>query len=173
MTTKVRSSTLDTLSSATATDLYVNNLRANTSPSLVYGTWNLASGAVFQATYADLAERYVPDTEYTPGTVLVFGGDQEVTQSVSSNDTRVAGIVSTNPAYLLNSGIVGVDIALQGRVPCKVVGKIRKGDMLVTSAFPGVACAEDNPKVGTVIGKALENYESQEIGVIEVAVGRA
>jgi hypothetical protein len=66
----------------------------------------------------------------------------------------------------------GVFIALTGRVPCKVVGKVRKGDMLISSGAPGVATAEKNPAMGSVIGKALEDYDSQTIGVIEVVVGR-
>jgi hypothetical protein len=63
-------------------------------------------------------------------------------------------------------------IALQGRVPCKVVGKIKKGDMLVTSRIPGVAVATEVAQAGTIVGKALENYDSDHIGTIEVAVGR-
>jgi hypothetical protein len=89
--------------------------------------------------------------------------------------TKIAGVVSTNPAHLMNAEMPGdfvVAVALQGRVPCKVQGKINKGDMLVASDVPGVAVANDNPKLGSVIGKALENYDSTEIGTIEVVVGR-
>jgi len=102
----------------------------------------------------------------------VFGGDKEVTIGTQPMDRRVAGVVSTNPAHLMNDGIEGVDVALQGRVPCKVVGLIYKGDMMVTSHIPGVAMASSDPKIGTVIGKALEDYQSPEVGVIEVVVGR-
>jgi hypothetical protein len=87
-------------------------------------------------------------------------------------DRKLAGVISTNPAYLMNSDAEGLPVALQGRVPCKVVGKIEKGDMLVSSAIPGVAAATYSPQMGTVIGKALENYDSQEVGTIEVVVGR-
>ena len=115
----------------------------------------------------------MPDREYEPGTVLVFGGDAEVTIANAYMDTRIAGVVSTNPAYMMNSGQDGgVYVALQGRVPCKVTGKIRKGDMLVAAGGLGVATASDNPKMGSVIGKALENYDSHDIGIIEVVVGR-
>ena len=139
----------------------------------VEGTWTLGAGASFQATYADLAERYSADSEYEPGTVLVFGGEREVTVSTMSNDRKVAGVVSTNPAYDMNVECPnGVSIALQGRVPCKVVGYIRKGDLMVSSHIPGVAMANNDPKMGTVIGKALEDYQNTEVGVIEVAVGR-
>ena len=154
-------------------DIYVNNLRAPSGGGTVYGSWTLGSGASFQATYADLAERYRSDNlEYTPGTVLVFGGTAEVTISTQMNDRRVAGVVTLDPAYLMNVGIEGVDIALQGRVPCKVIGKITKGDLLVTSGIAGVAMANNDPKMGTIIGKALQDYDSDLVGMIEVAVGR-
>ena len=137
----------------------------------------LFSGTATAARYADLAERYAADKEYKPGTVVVFGGDKEITQSTIYMDTRVAGVISTDPAHLMNSE-AGDDkthppVALQGRVPCKVIGKIKKGDMLVTSTISGVAIATTEPKIGTVIGKALENYDSDHIGMIEVVVGRA
>ena len=138
----------------------------------IYGTWTLGAGASFQATYADLAERYRSDHQYEPGTILVFGGETEVTISTQANDRRVAGVVTTDPAYLMNAGIEGVDIALQGRVPCKVMGKITKGDLIVTSSIAGVGMANNDPKMGTVIGKALANYDSDIVGYIEVAVGR-
>jgi len=125
-----------------------------------------------QAQWADLAENYLADAAYEPGTVLEFGGDYEVT--VASDETRrVAGIVSTQPAHLMNGHLEGkhvVPLALQGRVPCKVRGKIHKGDMMVASGG-GYARPSSDPKVGTVIGKALENFDGVE-GVIEVVVGR-
>ena len=125
------------------------------------------------ANYADLAEKYVADAEYAPGTVLMFGGDKEVTQCVHDLCTRVAGVVSTNPAYLMNSGLEGeytVELALTGRVPTKVRGPILKGDLIV-SAGDGHARAEGIPQVGTVIGKALEDFDG-DTGVIEVVVGK-
>lgn len=125
------------------------------------------------AQYADLAERYEADAVYEVGTVLVIGGEKEVTITSKYADTRVAGIVSTNPAYMMNSE-AGNDethpyIALKGRVPCKVVGTISRGDLLVTSAYAGYAAASHNPEVGAVIGKALGS-QSEGYGVIEVLV---
>lgn len=134
--------------------------------------FTVGNGVATSARYADLAEKYSTDADYEPGTVVVFGGEKEITQSTSYMDRKVAGVISTNPAYLMNSGADGLPVALQGRVPCKVVGKIEKGDMLVSSAIPGVAAATYSPQMGTVIGKALENYDSQEVGIIEVVVGR-
>jgi hypothetical protein len=119
-----------------------------------------------------LAENYLGDVKYEEGTVVMFGGDAEVTLALDGT-RRVAGVVSTNPAHLMNDGLKGetvVALALQGRVPCKVTGKIRKGDMLV-AAGNGCARAEEDPKMGQVIGKALEDFDGDS-GVIEVVVGR-
>jgi predicted secreted protein len=134
------------------------------------------TGVASSAKYADLAERYTSDSNYEAGTVLVFGGDEEVTQSTQRLDKRIAGIVSTDPAYLMNSALENsVAVGLQGRVPCKVVGEIRKGDLMVSSATPGHAEAwleDSNPPTGCVIGKALENKIGAGPDVIEVVVGR-
>ena len=142
----------------------------------ITGTWTLSAGSTFHATYAaDLAEYYEGDAEYAVGTVLIFGGDKEVTLSTDAVDSRVAGVVSDRAAYSMNGSCPGYknQIALQGRVPVKVVGKISKGTILVTSDIPGVATAAgEDVRAGTMIGKALENYDSAEVGTIEVAVGR-
>ena len=134
--------------------------------------FNNVYGTAVHALYADLAERYTSDASYPPGTVVVFGTDTEVTASYKPNDPKVAGVVSTNPAYTMNAGTAGVDVALQGRVPCQVMGVVNRGDMMVTGPIPGVAIANDAPAMGTVIGKALENYNSDTVGIIEVVVGR-
>jgi len=130
------------------------------------------SGTSTTAKYADLAEKYSADADYEPGTVLHFGGEAEVTLCDSDMCRKVAGVVTTAPAHLMNSELEGTAaaIALQGRVPCKVVGPVAKGDMMV-SAGNGRARAEANPVMGSVIGKSLENFDGGE-GVIEVAVGR-
>ena len=144
---------------------------ANTLLGTITGNWSLSAGSKLQATYADLAEYYEADKPYEPGTVLEFGGEKEVTLAQAMTP-RVAGVVSTNPAYVMNSTCKGehiVAIALQGRVPCKVRGTIRKGDLLI-SDVGGFARPSSIPLMGTVIGKSLENFEGE--GVIEVAVGR-
>ena len=143
-------------------------------------TWGTVYGVNFtgtaaQAKYADLAENYVADANYEPGTVLVFGGDAEVTVTNTKADHRVAGVVSTAPAYLMNSHQEGehvAAVALTGRVPCKVVGPVTKGDILVASAVPGYAIVDNNPKYGTIIGKALENNSDNVKGIVEIVVGR-
>ena len=102
----------------------------------------------------------------------MFGGTQEVTVA-DADTTQVAGVVSTNPAHLMNGGLVGsnvVPLALQGRVPCNVIGPVKKGDMMVSAGF-GFAKASTDPKVGTVIGKSLSDFTGAK-GQIEVVVGR-
>jgi hypothetical protein len=142
---------------------------------VITGEWALSFGSRLQATYADLAEYYQSDKAYPAGTVLIFGGEFEVTMSKTTEDYKVAGVVSNNAAYIMNTECPGIKslIALQGRVPCKVVGTVSKGDLMITSNIAGVAIsAKGNAKAGTIIGKALENYQSDHIGTIEVAVGR-
>ena len=137
------------------------------------GFFNRLFATATTALYADLAEKYTADAEYAPGTVVSFGGTEEITLSAWDSDRRVAGVVSTNPSYLMNAGLdaehVAV-VALQGRVACRVQGPVRKGDMMVSNGN-GVARSEADPKTGAVIGKALENF-SGESGTIEVVVGR-
>ena len=133
---------------------------------------DIFNGVATSAQYADLAENYVSDAEYAPGTVLEFGGEFEVTRAQDGTN-RVAGVVTTNPAYLMNSNCQGTyvaAVALQGRTPCKVRGHVRKGDMLI-SGGNGFARTTQTPQMGTVIGKALGDFDGIE-GVIEVAVGR-
>lgn len=128
-------------------------------------------GTATIAQYADLAEKYEADEEYEVGTVLSFGGDKEVTISNEYLDHRIAGIVSADPAYLMNNAMEnGTVVALRGRIPCKVFGKIRKGDLLVSKG-DGSACAVEplEARAGTILGKALENFTG-EYGVIEVVV---
>ena len=132
-------------------------------------------GTATEALYADLAENYLGDADYEPGTVVVFGGDAEVTVCTAKGQTSVAGVVTTNPAHLMNSALEGdhvVGLALQGRVPCKVIGRVQKGDMLVTSAVPGYAIVNNSPGVGEVLGKAVGEKEDAEKGIVEIVVGR-
>jgi len=133
--------------------------------------FNTIFGKATTAQYADLAENYLADAAYTPGTVLDFDGAQEVTLSTRDSSKRVAGVVSTNPAHLMNSTLDGAHVtavALVGRVPTQVTGTIAKGDLMV-SAGNGRARAEANPATGTVIGKALENFDGGE-GTIEIVI---
>jgi len=175
-TNKYKPVTFITTSSASLTDGTIAiNYGFTYNPSTNYVKATRFEGVATSAFYADLAERYEADAVYEPGTVLVISGEKEVTISTLYADTRVAGIVSTNPAYMMNSE-AGSDethpyIALKGRVPCQVVGTINKGDLLVTSAYPGYATAwlGGSAPDGTVIAKAL-GTQSEGFGVIEVLV---
>jgi hypothetical protein len=144
--------------------------------------WSTIYGVSFVGTsttakYADLAEMYHADDYYSPGTVMIFGGDLDVTIAKVSHDTRIAGVVSTNPAYLMNDNFEQdnwVPVALTGRVPCNVQGPVQKGDLLVSSDKPGVAIKLDKSKyeVGCIIGKSLDIISDTSIRKIEIAVGR-
>jgi hypothetical protein len=152
---------------------------ANTASTIVSrdSSGNFSAGVVTatatSARYADLAEKYATDITYAPGTVVVFGGDAEVTACEADNSPRVAGIISTDPAYMMNSEAEGQYVALRGRVPCMVIGKVRKGDVLITSEVPGHAKVSDQPHfVGAacIVGKAIGNKDDDGPGVVEVLV---
>ena len=135
------------------------------------------TGQNINSANADLAEMYVADSAYQPGTVVEFGGDYEITATTQNHSTRVAGIISTAPSYLMNTNQAGTNVlpvALIGRVPCLVLGPITKGDCLVSSDVEGVAQALDPSKYrpACIIGKALQDYTSTQVGTIEVVVGR-
>jgi len=163
-----------TSSSPTFNGLTISTLIADANGSQISGAWTLNGGATLNATYADLAERYAADQIYEPGTVLIIGGEEEVTTTNRHGNPAQVGIVSTNPAYTLNIDAGDNDthpyIAIAGRVPCKVVGPITKGDLLVTSSKPGYAeraFANDNPNA--ILARALEDFNGVD-GVIEVKV---
>ena len=126
---------------------------------------NTFNGTATSAQYADLAENYQADKNYAPGTVVEFGGSAEVQAVSKENSPAIAGVVSTEPAHLMNAGLEGdgvVAVALRGRVPCKVYGPVRKGDVLIASSKPGLAKAApfrgyQTPAV-CIIGKAINEF---------------
>jgi hypothetical protein len=137
---------------------------------------NVMNGTATAAQYADLAERYCSDMPYEPGTVVSYGGDKEITESTVADDQAVAGVISTAPGSMLNAN-AGTDethpyVALVGRVPCKVIGKVKKGQMLTTSTTPGFAKASTAFTMGSIIGKALEDKTTTGQGIIEIAIQR-
>ena len=169
----------NTAASITAGSIQVTTITSGgpTTDASIIGRWSLSGvGSRMQATYsADLAEYYEGDKTYEVGTVLVFGGDKEVTIATTKEDYRIAGVVSDTAAYSMYGACPGEKnlIALQGRVPVRVAGRIKKGDLLVTSHIAGVAVSVGGiAKTGTVIGKALEDHDSDHVGTIQVAVGR-
>lgn len=136
-------------------------------------------GTATSAEYADLAEMYASDFAYEPGTVVKLGGEAEVTQTTTAFCTEVFGVVSTNPAYLMNSMMEGttVAVALAGRLPCKVIGEVSKGQRLVASEEPGVARAasgyeqQEAMDWNRIIGRALADKTTLGVDIVEVVVG--
>jgi hypothetical protein len=124
------------------------------------------------AQYADLAENYLSDAEYAPGTVVIFGGDNEITVTTEMADERVAGAISTNPAYLMNTGQTGLPVALRGRVPVNVIGPVEKGDSLVTSNVAGyaVSVGRDRSYGQSIFGKSLETNNDTGTKVITAVI---
>jgi len=134
------------------------------------------NGTALDALYADLAERYEADAVYPYGTVVKIGGNKEITQTDKDYCSDVFGVISDNPAVRMNSGAGDSKthpyVALSGRIPCRVVGKVNKGERLVSSTVPGHAMAgTDGLYHQVVIGRALETKINDEAGIIEIVVG--
>ena len=169
--------TVDSIESQSSSEVEILNIRTDTLVAhdstqitirdalRVTGT---ITGTVTAAQYADLAEIFpTDDTNLEPGDVVHFAGQKKVAKCNEDAHRSVAGVVSTEPGFLLNEGAQGVKLAMTGRVPCKVTGHVEPGDLLV-SAGNGKARAEANPSIGTVIGKALETSSGD--GVIDIFV---
>ena len=150
-------------------DPNANNTRDLGASGLVWANvWATTfEGTATTAQYADLAEKYTTDDDYGVGTVLMFGGDKEVTEA-TPRTTAIAGIVSEHPAFLMNKKLDGAIVALRGRVPCKVYGSVSKGDLMVAGTG-GVAVADNNANPNAVLGRALANNEDG-YAIIEVVV---
>ena len=151
------------IAATTTSDGSATDITVTTNANMQAGTAYLTATT---AQYADLAENYTADAEYQPGTIVVHGGSAEVTQSTTKMDHKVAGVVSTNPAYLMNSEEKGitVPVALRGKVPVSVMGPVAKGDLIVTSDTPGVG--EAHPGVTNcvfVVGKSLEDDDTENL----------
>jgi hypothetical protein len=134
--------------------------------------FNTVFAQATSAQYADLAENYVADAEYAPGTVVVFGGEAEITISKDAADERVAGVISTQPAHLMNAGQPGLPVALRGRVPVMVIGPVFKGDSLVTSSTSGHAqsVGRDRSYAQAVFAKAIETNTSPGEKIIQAVI---
>ena len=143
-------------------------------------TFTNFNGTATYAKYADLAERYAADATYEEGTVVMFGGEAEVTSAQGYGSTKIAGVVSTKPAFAMNSEAGNSEthpfIALQGRVPCKVIGTVSKGDLLVASETSGVATvwleSSVDPRMTAYVGIAIEDKTTDGAGYVEVKVGK-
>lgn len=134
-------------------------------------------GTATRALYADLAERYYADQPYEYGTVVKIGGTKEITATTTEYCADVFGVISEKPAYGMNSGagdnITHPYVALSGRIPVRVIGKVNKGDRLVSSNVSGHAMSAGNAGVDWqyVIGRALEDKINNEAGIVEAVVG--
>jgi hypothetical protein len=134
--------------------------------------FNTVFAQATSAQYADLAENYAADAIYAPGTVVVFGGEAEITISKDAADERVAGVISTQPAHLMNAGQSGLPVALRGRVPVMVIGPVFKGDSLVTSSTSGHAqsVGRDRSYAQAVFAKAIETNTSPGEKIITAVI---
>lgn len=134
---------------------------------------NVISATSTRARYADLAEKYESDENYEPGTVVVFDGEEEITISSEVGQTNVAGVISTEPAYIMNDieGEKLLPVALRGKVPVKVIGKVKKGDLLTTSNVPGHAqVAGPNTHASAIFAKSVQHKLDEIVGIIYAVV---
>lgn len=134
---------------------------------------NYFVGTATQAQYADLAEIYKADRDYAPGTVVKIGGAEEITQTTDAFDNEVFGVISENPAYLMNKDAEGLPVALTGRVQVKVIGKVKKGERLVSADMEGFAwgIGSDDYDARAIIGRSLEDKTDGESGMVEAVIG--
>lgn len=152
-------------------DNITNTVAARNADGTIKAT--LFDGVASSAKYADLAEKYIPDGYYDEGTVVVFGGDNEITVTTTMADHRVAGVISSYPAYLMNKEEKqGLPVALRGKVPVKVLGKVNKGDLLVTSSIAGYAISVGSEvKYGVaVFAKSIEHKTNTNRGTVMAVI---
>ena len=133
-------------------------------------------GQATTALYADLAERFEADEVLEEGDVVIIGGEKEITKTDRESTPEVFGVISTQPAYAMNSE-GGTDethpyVALAGKIPVKVTGKVLKGQRLVASSQPGIAIAAETKNIFAVVGRALESSEDLGVKLINAAVGK-
>jgi len=132
---------------------------------------NVFQGVALSSKYADVAEKYIGDAEYDEGTVVVFGGSDEITVTTTYADTRVAGAISLYPGYIMNSHSEGQSVALRGKVPVKVMGIVNKGDLLVTAELAGFAIvATGEFSANAVFAKSLENKDDTGPGTVVAVI---
>ena len=148
---------------------------ANTTAGSITGNWTLTTGSRLTATYADLAERFSADDVYTPGTVVELGGSAEVTAVKYELSEDVFGVISDNMAFLMNNGAGDNDthpaVAMTGRVRVKTLGTVRKGQRLVSAGEGHARAAEEGEASAfNVIGRALEDKYTSELGTVEAIV---
>jgi len=149
----------------------------DSAPTLVDIRANIVHGRATTAQYADLAERYAADMLLEAGDVVILGGAKEVTKSTEELDSRVFGVVSESPAFLMNNDAGNNDshpmIALKGRVRVKVEGVGKAGDRIVSSSTAGIARVADLSECTAfnVLGRLIQDKYSQQTELTECAIG--
>jgi hypothetical protein len=140
----------------------------------VWGNFKLR-GRTIEAEFADMAEIYRADAPLVPGNLVRLGGNKEITKTIKAWDDEVFGVISTAPGFLLNSRMKmqehAYPVALKGRVPCLVKGPIRAGQRIVPSDINGVGMAADHYDPASIIGRAISSKDTEDIGLVEAAVG--
>ena len=160
--------------------IYVNGNSKFSNDITVYGNITVKGAANLTAEHAkwsDLAEYYLGDRQYEPGTLVKFGGKNEVTIADNA-DGEVNAVVTSKPAFLMNYDLkenpLGCAIALAGRVPVKVIGKVKKFDLIALSEYAGIGAAisrEDrNYKHRIIVGRALEPNDNEDVKLVECVV---
>jgi len=152
---------------------FVNSTIQNLTVTTTFDATGAALTGTWAATYSDLAECYESDFLYDPGTVVKLGGDNEITMTDIDTDWDAFGIISADPAYVLNSGKDGLylPVTLVGRVPCMVIGPVKRFQRLV--AIKGGYARAVGAKIAynlPVIGRAMESNDSNDVKLVEVAV---
>jgi hypothetical protein len=129
----------------------------------------LFDGTATAARYADLAEKYLSDDDYNTGTVMSIGGEKEITASKLGD--RAIGVISANPAFMMNKELEGgVYVALKGRVPVKVYGAVKKGDRLVAFDNGTAKVADSFEEKTDVFAVALESSDEISVKLIESVI---
>ena len=121
-------------------------------------------GTATSAEYADLAEKYSTEEELTPGTVVCVGSNEDAEVEASSLGSIAIGVVSTDPAFKMNSKAEGQYIALKGRVPVRITGAVRKGQAVYVHDN---GCASTVINGGSIVGIALETNSVEEEKLVE------
>jgi len=150
----------DELSAATLVDIRANIVHATST----------------SAMYADLAERYATDTPLETGEVVMLGGNEEITKCMEDKSDAVFGIISDTPAYLMNSEAGNNDthpaVALQGRVPVRIIGKGSAGDRIVSAGY-GLArvAGPDEATTFNTLGRLIKHKYNEETALTECVIG--
>ena len=154
----------------------LTNETGSTAGNVTIGSYSTIHATATAAQYSDLAERYEASETLEAGDVVNLGGDKEI-RKTEADENDCFGVISTEPAFKMNAD-AGDDtshpyVALAGRVPCKVIGTVTKGQRLVPSATPGVAkgANADQITLTNLIGRALESKTTEEVQTIEIVVG--